>query len=103
MRVSVFNQDRPIEYSILHGVTPAGRSMGTYAGQDISESVVDEYGRYFVYVGLVPRKWNGHYDGNALGPGEFIVPPGLVHRYEDTKPTWWEALFGTRHARDRAA
>jgi hypothetical protein len=59
--------------------------------------MIDEYGRYFVYVGLAPRKWNGQYDGNALGPGEFIVPPGLVYRYEDTKPTWWEALFGTRH------
>jgi hypothetical protein len=42
MRVSVFNQDRPIEYSILRGVPPAGRSMGTYAGQEISESVIDD-------------------------------------------------------------
>jgi hypothetical protein len=103
MRVPVFNQERPIEYSILDDVQPAGRSVGTYAGREIPESVVDEFGRRFVYVGVAPRKWNGRYDGDALGPGEFIVRPGLVYRYENTKPSWWGTLFGARHVRDKAA
>lgn len=103
MRVSVFNSDRPIEYSILHGVTPAGRSVGTYAGQDIPETIVDEFGRHFAYVGVAPRKWNGHYDGNALAPGEFIVPPGLVYRYVAAGPSWWETLFGSASDHKEAA
>jgi hypothetical protein len=95
--------DQPIEYSILRDVTQEGCSMGSYNGQDISESVIDEFGRRFAYVGLAPRKWNGDYDGNALGPGEFIVPPGLVYRYLSAGPSWWEALFGTAGDRKKAA
>jgi hypothetical protein len=99
----MFKHDRPIEYSILRNVTPTGCAVGTYAGQEISETVVDEFGRRLAYVGLAPRKWNGQFDANALGPGEFIVPPGLVYRYESDDSSWWATLFGAGAHRDKAA
>ncbi len=72
--------DRPIEWSILHNVKPIGPCIGFYADREIPESVVDEFGRRFVYAGVAPRKCNGVYDADALAVGEFIVRPGLVYR-----------------------
>jgi hypothetical protein len=99
----MFKHDRPIEYSILRNVTPTGCAVGTYAGQEISETVADEFGRRFAYVGIALRKRNGQFDANALGPGEFIVLPGLVYRYEPEDSSWWATLFGAGAHRDKAA
>lgn len=77
--------DRPIEWSILHNVKPTGPSMGFYADQEIPESIVDEFGRRFVYAGVAPRKFNGVFDVDALATGEFIVRPGLVYRRVNSK------------------
>jgi len=67
--------DRPIEYSILHNAKPIGPSMGFYTDREIPESVIDEFGRRFVYAGVAPRKCNGAFDVDALAAGEFIVQP----------------------------
>ncbi len=80
MPLAAFSQTRPIDYSILHNVKPTGPSIGFYAGRPIPESIIDEFGRRFVYAGIAPRRWNGQFDGDALGPGEFIVQPGLTYR-----------------------
>ena len=72
--------DRPIEYSILHNAKPIGPSMGFYTDREIPESVIDEFGRRFVYAGVAPRKCNGAFDVDALAAGEFIVRPGLIYR-----------------------
>jgi hypothetical protein len=80
--VAVLSQTRPIEYSMLHDTTPAGPVIGTYGGVEIVEAVIDAFGRRFVYVGAAPRRPNGRFDDSALGPGEFILKPGLVYRHE---------------------
>jgi hypothetical protein len=61
---------------------PDGPVVGFYADQPIAEAVVDYFGRRFVYAGVAPRSFNGRYDFGALGPGEWIVEPGLVYSYE---------------------
>jgi hypothetical protein len=94
MPAVVFGQVRPIEYSILHGVKPIGPSLGYYNDSEIPESVVDDFGRRFVYAGVAPRRWNGQFDGDALEPGEFIVRPGLVYRIENMKNSWLDSWFG---------
>lgn len=82
MLASARSQDLLIEYSTLHDVKPTGGSIGLYAGKEIAASVVDEFGRRFVYAGLAPRKANGELDARALEKGEFIVMPGLLYRYD---------------------
>jgi len=59
---------------------PDGPIIGYYAGQPIPSAVVDYFGRRYLYVGAVPRRANGQYDAEALGPGEFLMEPGLVYR-----------------------
>jgi hypothetical protein len=71
---------RNLEYCMLHDVKPVGRSVGFYADREIPESVIDQFGRRFDYVGVATRKPNGQLDGDALGTGEFILRPGLVYR-----------------------
>ncbi len=73
---------RPIEYSILHHTKPAGPLIGRFADQEFTEFVRDEFGRLFVYSGVAPRRSNGQFNDDALGPGEFIVRPGLIYRYK---------------------
>jgi hypothetical protein len=93
MPVAVFGHARPIEYSILHDVKPTGPSLGVYNESEIPDSVVDDCGRRFVYVGVAPRRWNGQFDGDTLRPGEFILRPGLVYRIEKVKPSWLHSFF----------
>ncbi len=83
MSVAVMSHTRPIEYSMLHDTRPAGPVIGTYGGVEIAEAVIDAFGRRFVYVGAAPRRPNGRFDDGALGPGEFILKPGLVYRHEE--------------------
>lgn len=94
-------QDRPIEYSMLHDVKPIGPSMGFYAGREIPESVVDQFGRRFVYAGVAPRKWNGVFDVDALAAGEFIVRPGLIYRRVGEKASWWQLLRSTGYVGEK--
>lgn len=73
---------RPIEYSILQDTKPAGPSIGRFADQEFAEFVRDAFGRLFVYSGVAPRRSDGQFNDDALGPGEFIVRPGLIYRYK---------------------
>jgi hypothetical protein len=94
--------DRRVEYSILHDVRPIGPSIGFYAGRDIRESVVDVFGRRFLYAGVAPRKWDGVFDVEALKAGEFIVQPGLVYRLATSgvAAPWWKSLIGAARIGD---
>jgi hypothetical protein len=68
---------------------------GFYADREIPESVIDEFGRRFVYAGVAPRKFNGAFDVDALAAGEVIVRPGLVYRRVGAKTSWWQSLLPT--------
>jgi hypothetical protein len=81
---------RNLEYCILHDVKPVGRTMGFFADREIPEAVVDQFGRRFDYVGVASRKPNGKLDAEALGPGEFILRPGLVYRLVRSNNSWRE-------------
>jgi hypothetical protein len=83
--VAALSHTRPIEYSMLHDTKPVGPVIGTYGGVEIAEAVIDAFGRRFVYAGIAPRQPNGRFDDQALGPGEFILKPGLVYRHDKTK------------------
>ncbi len=84
---------RPIEYFLLHDAKPTGRSVGVYENQQIPESVVDDFGRHYVFAGIAPRRWNGDFDVDALRTGEFILKPGLVYCLEQIPRSWFESLF----------
>ena len=71
---------RPLNYSILVEPRPDGTVIGSYAGADIHASVVDAFGRRYVYAGAAPRRLDGSLDDGALKAGEFFVLPGLVYR-----------------------
>ena len=77
--------NRPIEWSMVHNARATGPSIGYYADREIAESVVDEFGRCFFYVGVAPRKQNGAFNVDALAAGEFILQPGLIYRCAGTK------------------
>jgi len=87
------SQSRPIEYCLLGNVTPSGKSMGCYMDRPISESVIDEFGRRYVYAGIAPRRWNGQFDGDALQVGHFILPPGLIYRLDHMTASLLEPLL----------
>jgi hypothetical protein len=74
---------------MLHDVRPTGRKIGLYSGFEFFESVIDQFGKRFDYVGVAPRKFNGRPDADALGKGEFILRPGLVYRHTRQKRKWW--------------
>ncbi len=84
---------RPLEYFMLHDAKPTGQSVGIYANREIPESVVDDFGRRYVFAGLAPRRQNGDFDVDALRTGEFILKPGLVYRMESIAPSWFASLF----------
>ncbi len=87
-------QGRPIEYFMLYDVKPTGQSVGLYANRQIPESVVDDFGRSYVFAGIAPRRQNGDFDVDALRTGEFILKPGLLYRIECTQPpSWFGSLF----------
>ena len=91
---SEFAHDRYIEYFLLRNVTAKGPVVGHYEGQDVRQSIVDEWGRRYSFVGIAAFKWNGEYDCDALKAGEFILPPGLVYRLDLMPPTWRKFFFG---------
>lgn len=71
---------RPVEFLIIHGARADGAVIGSINGCDIAEFVLDEFGRRYEYAGLASRLWNGKFDADVLGVGEFILEPGLVYR-----------------------
>jgi hypothetical protein len=73
---------RPDAYRIVVAARPVGATIGRYRGFPIPERVVDQFGRFFTYVGVIDRTGDGQYDVEALKPGEFIVEPGLVYGLE---------------------
>jgi hypothetical protein len=75
----VLSTGRPVEYFILVEPHADGPVVGYYAGNPIPAAVVDYFGRRYSYAGVAPRRRGGQYDVEALGPGEWIVEPGLVY------------------------
>jgi hypothetical protein len=78
---------RPIECLILNNPKPEGPPIGTFAGKRFAEFVRDAFGRLFVYSGVAPRRKDGGFDDAALGPGEFIMLPGLIYRHKGKAPS----------------
>jgi hypothetical protein len=84
---------RPVEDFIVQDAKAVGPSVGSYDGREIPATIVDRFGRRYAYVGLAPRGWDGGLDPDALGPGEYVVLPGLLYRREDAKPGWLAGLW----------
>ncbi len=87
MPLATITRNRRIEYSILHAPRPVGATIGTFHGEEISEAVMDEFGRLYRYAGVAPLRMDGRFDDEALQPGEFIVQPGLVYRSVSERAT----------------
>lgn len=80
MFASTHLDTRVAEYSLIVEPRAEGAVIGYFAGQPISEGVVDAFGRRFSYVGLASRRRDGQFDVAQLKAGEFIAEPGLVYR-----------------------
>jgi hypothetical protein len=80
-------------YSIMVEPRPAGATIGLYRGLPIAERVVDQFNRRFTYLGVIGRRRDGHYDVNALKPGQFVVEPGLVYGLETGEGQAKQAAF----------
>jgi hypothetical protein len=93
MSFAASNRVRHLEYFLLHDAKPTGPSVGIYANRDIPASVVDDFGRRYLFSGIAPRQGNGQFDLDALRAGEFILKPGLVYRMEHLPRNWIESLF----------
>ncbi len=72
---------------------PPGRCMGRYAGREIREAVIDAKGMGYIYAGIAPRCLDERIHADALAPGEFIVPPGLIYRIESYPVPWCRRLI----------
>ena len=72
----------PTEYFILANLQSEGSTIGHLAGTPIVETVVDASGCRYRYVGIATRHADGRFDVDCLGPGEWIVRPGLVYLME---------------------
>lgn len=80
MPIATMIRPREVEFSIVHGAKPTGRTIGQFAGQKISETVCDDFGHLLIFAGVAPRRLDGEFDLDALRPGEFIVKPGLIYK-----------------------
>jgi hypothetical protein len=76
---------RDDDYSVLDRATGSGEMIGSFRDHPIYERVIDEFGRVYAYLGVAPRRRDGSFDVDALGPGEFVVPPGLLYLCEETR------------------
>jgi hypothetical protein len=81
MLASTSRRADTLEFSILHNTKAEGPTIGQLDGREISEFVIDEFGRLFAYSGVAPRLSDGRFDDAALKVGEFIVLPGLIYAY----------------------
>lgn len=73
---------RYAEYSMVVEPRPTGPTIGVYGGLPIAARVVDQFGRWFTYVGVACRRRDGQFEVASLKPREFIVEPGLIYRLE---------------------
>jgi hypothetical protein len=98
-RLTALRQDH-VDYHIVVEPRPEGPVIGYFAGQPIAASVVDYFGRRFVYEGVAPRRRNGQYDIESLRPGEWIVEPGLVYQFDMNQPKRGANKFSRRQQRE---
>lgn len=87
---SAFDGRRRAEFFMLRAVVRAGPVIGRYAGAEIYQSIVDEWGRRYIFVGIATIRSEGDYDCDALRTGEFILAPGLVYRLDRIPPNLWQ-------------
>lgn len=73
------------DYAILYHTTGSGELIGSYRDHPIYEQVTDEFGRVYSYIGLAPFRRDGSFDVDSFGPGEFVLPPGLLYLCEEAK------------------
>ena len=81
---AIQKEDRT-DYYLIVDPRPEGPVVGVFADLPISESILDCFGRSYIYAGAAPRRRDGRYDIDVLKPGEFILEPGLVYRLGETK------------------
>lgn len=75
----------PTEFLILPRTSDEGPPIGFIGGRPIAEHIVDQWGRRYVYCGLVPRLASGAFNLKLMKAGEWIVEPGLLYRRDDGK------------------
>lgn len=71
------------EFFVLSNIRPEGNVVGRLGELAIPSQVVDEDGQHYVFEGVAARRPSGRFDVRTLGPGEWIVRPGLVYRQID--------------------
>jgi hypothetical protein len=76
------HRSRPVDYFMLQEPHGEGPSVGSFAGQAISERMTDYLGQHYRFAGIAPRLRDGRYDVDALRPGEWLVEPGLIYAHE---------------------
>ena len=67
----------------LHNPAPDGPVLGYFSGEPIASTVIDEFGRRYVYAGIGPRRRDGRIDENSLRPGEWLTESGLIYYRDD--------------------
>jgi hypothetical protein len=75
-------RSRPVDYFMLQEPHGEGPSVGSFAGQAISERIIDYLGQCYRFAGIAPRLGDGRYDVDALRAGEWLVEPGLIYASE---------------------
>ena len=78
----IASRSRPVDYFMLQEPKGEGPVVGHFAGQAISERMIDYLGDRYRFVGIAPRLSNGRYDTEALRVGEWLVEPGLIYAHE---------------------
>ncbi|WP_331376468.1 hypothetical protein [Sinorhizobium chiapasense] len=78
------SRNLPVEYFILANVQFEGRVIGHLAGRPIRETVVDNDGLRYRFVGVAARDQRGRFDVQSLQTREWIIEPGLVYAQDPT-------------------
>ncbi len=68
MPLASLSSNRPIDYSMIYDAKPAGPAIGIFSGREIFESIVDGFGRLYVYTGVAPRRLNGAFAVERSNP-----------------------------------
>jgi hypothetical protein len=84
------------EYRRLAFARPAGPVIGIFKGQSVSSAVIDKSGRRYVYSGVISRDCHGRHEGELLGPGEWIIEPGIVYREDNLSASSGLCITGFR-------
>jgi hypothetical protein len=90
---SALDGHRRAEFFMLRQAVPTGPVIGFYSGALIHQSIADEWGRRYTFVGIATFRRRGVYDCDALKTAEFILAPGLIYRLDRMPPTFWELLY----------